>query len=74
VGLVRCPSALAHKEETRGVEKKEVLLEINKGMHVDDGSHPRELVISDQQRLPETRCSSRLEQQLISKTLTNQAG
>jgi hypothetical protein len=61
VGLVKCPNVVAHGEEIRDV-KKEVLLEISKGMHMDGGALPRELVISDKQRLPETRCSSRLEQ------------
>jgi hypothetical protein len=74
VGLVKCLNAVAHGEEIRDVEKKEVLLEISKGMHIDGMALPRELVIFDKQRLPETRCSSRLEQQFISKTLTNQAG
>jgi hypothetical protein len=73
VGLVKCPNIVAHREEIRDVEK-EVLLEISKSMHMDGEALPRELVISDRQRLPETRCSSRLEQRLVSKTLTNQAG
>jgi hypothetical protein len=74
VGLVKHPIDVSHGEEIRDVEKKEVLLEIIKGMHMDGGALPRELVISDKQWLPETRCSSRLEQQFISKTLTNQTG
>jgi hypothetical protein len=72
VGLVKHAIVVSHGEEIRDVEKKEVLLEIIKGMHMDGGALPRELVISDKQWLPETRCSSRLEQQFISKTLTNQ--